>query len=290
VSSPDDHHPAAIRGALAAGVAVFCEKPLANTAAEAQELAELAERSSALSAIGFSFRYSHAAQQMRSDLHAGALGTAWLVELHEHNPQFHPTAGRALNWKGNPAHAAGGAIYEYGAHVIDLGCWLLGPVTGVSALFATVVPGAVLDDIAILQMRYASGALGTLVTSWVLAGGYPGIRVRIHGSHGGADCCIGPAINGLETYRRWTASGDVVTFVDLTPKAAEKWVYVRRALGDVIAVLSGFPQQYPDTLATLCSAADVQGVLQTALSATWLNPVGPAPSGCVARTQLAGVS
>src|SRR5882724_9401269 len=44
VATPDDHHPAAIDAAVAAGVPVFCEKPLANSAADADRLALAVER------------------------------------------------------------------------------------------------------------------------------------------------------------------------------------------------------------------------------------------------------
>jgi predicted dehydrogenase len=271
VSTPDDHHPAAIRCAAAAGVAVFCEKPLANSAADADLLAEAVEQAGIPATVGFSFRYSDAVQQLRRELQAGLLGTPWLLELHEHNPQFHPAIGRPLTWKGDPEHAAGGAIFEYGAHVVDLGCWLLGPASHVTADFATVVPGAVLDDIATLQLRYESGALGTLVTSWVLGGGFPGIRLRLHGSAGRADVRLGDDRDGTERYTRYAPSGEIVSDADLAPGrpgGPGHAAYVTRHLRDLLAVIGGAAAGYPDTMPTVRSAAHVQHVLDSALAAT----------------------
>ena len=274
VSTPDDHHPAAIRSAAAAGVAVFCEKPLANSAADADLLAGAVGQAGIPATVGFSFRYSDAVQQLRRDLQAGLLGTPWLLELHEHNPQFHPAIGRPLTWKGDPRHAAGGAIFEYGAHVVNLGCWLLGPASHVAADFATVVPGAVLDDIATLQLRYQSGALGTLVTSWVLGGGFPGIRLRLHGSAGRADVRLGDDRDGTERYARYAPSGEVISDADLAPgepgQPAQRGhaAYVTRHLRDLLAVIGGSAVSYPDTMPTVRSAAHVQHVLDTALAAT----------------------
>src|SRR5205814_2335687 len=78
----------------------------------------------------------------------------WLIELYEHNPQFHPARGKAMNWKGDPAQARAGALFEYGSHVVDLAGWLVGAVRRVSTSFARVLPGARLDDIATLQLQF----------------------------------------------------------------------------------------------------------------------------------------
>jgi predicted dehydrogenase len=268
VATPDDHHPAAIDAAVAAGVPVFCEKPLANSGADASRLAAAVERAGLPATVGYSFRYSAAVQQLRADLRAGRLGTPWLLELHEHNPQFHPAIGRPLTWKGDPGHAAGGAILEYGAHIADLGCWLLGPASQVAANYATVVPGAVLDDIATLQLRYESGALGTLVASWVLGGGWPGIRLRLHGSEGSASVRLGDRADGTETYRRYAPSGQLVSEGGGEPGQAGHATYVARQLADFLAVVSGVPPRFAETLPTVRSAAHVQRVLDAALLGT----------------------
>ena len=182
----------------------YCEKPLANDANEAERLADLAEQHDAHATVGYSFRYSPALQQMRGDLAAGRLGTPWLIELYEQNPQFHPAFGKPMNWKGDPAHAGAGALYEYGSHAIDLGYWLLGPVTDVATNFSRVLPGARLDDIATVQLTFASGAIGTLVASWVLTGSFPGIRVpaaRVGGPGRGSARRVAPGWRALHAVR-----------------------------------------------------------------------------------------
>jgi predicted dehydrogenase len=267
VSTPDDHHAAALGHAIDAGIPVFCEKPVANSAQDAAELARRVAASPVPATVGFSFRYSSAVQRLRADLRSGRLGDPWLVELVETNPQFHPAVGRPLNWKGDPAHAAGGAVFEYGAHVVDLGCWLMGDVAGVSAQFATVVPGGRLDDIAILQLRYQSGVLGTVKTSWVLGGGFPGITVRVHGSEGRGEVFLGAEPQPQERYVRRDATGAISEALDFSPDGLGKSARVARHLADLIAVITGGAEQYPGTLPTLGSSAHVQRVLDTALRA-----------------------
>jgi predicted dehydrogenase len=267
VSTPDDHHAVALRTAIDARIPVFCEKPVANSAYDAEDLARRVATSPVPATVGFSFRYSTAVQRLRADLQAGRLGDPWLIELTEQNPQFHPAVGRPLNWKGDPAHAAGGAVFEYGAHVVDLGSWLMGDVATVSTQFATVVPGAVLDDIALLQLRYASGVLGTVTTSWVLGGGFPGITVRVHGSQGRGEVFLGAEPQPQELYVRRDATGAVVESADLTAGDLGKSARVARHLADLVAVITGADERYPGTLPTLESSAHVQRVLDTALRA-----------------------
>src|ERR1700742_1307991 len=187
IAAPDHLHVDAARAALSRGIAVYCEKPLGNSAAAVTELADLAEAAAVPATVGYSFRYSPAVLALRSDLDAGLLGDVWLVELFEHNPQFHPALGKPMNWKGDPAFVAAGALLEYGSHVVDLCQWLLGPITAVSSDLVRVRPDARGGDLRTLQLRFAGGASGTLLCGWVLTGGYPGITIRLHTSTGLAE-------------------------------------------------------------------------------------------------------
>lgn len=266
VSTPDDQHVLALRAAIERGIPIFCEKPVANSAEDARDVADMALRRPVPATVGFSFRYSTALQRLRDELRTDVFGDLWLVELWEANPQFHPAIGRQLTWKGDPEHAAGGAIFEYGAHAVDLGCWLMGPVETVSAQFSRVIPGARLDDIAQLQLRYRSGVIGSLTASWVLAGGFPGISVRVHGSLGGAKVELGARPHIQERYARWDAHGHIVESIDVTDPL-DRSTLVRRHLQDLIAVIGGEQSAFTDTLPTLAQAAHVQSILDTSLRA-----------------------
>ena len=128
IAGPDDMHPSAATAVIDAAVPVFCEKPLANDAATALSLADHATERGVPNTVGYSFRYSPAIQALRSDLESGWLGDPWLVEITEHNAQFHPALGKPMNWKGDPTKATAGALFEYGSHAIDLADWLVGPI------------------------------------------------------------------------------------------------------------------------------------------------------------------
>jgi predicted dehydrogenase len=220
ISTPDRHHADAIEAAFALGAAVYCEKPLASSWAEARRLVQLAAAHPRPAAVGFTFHYSAAVQQLKADLVGGVLGRPWLIETQERNSQFHPTSGRPMTWKGDPAHAPGGALVEY-------------------------------------------GALGTLAAGWVLAGGFPGIRIVVHGSSGTGEVVLDDARPVAETYRRYDLSGRVVDARDVDPVPRHE--YARRQLADLLAVSAGRRPEFVDTLPTLADGAAVQALLDRAL-------------------------
>lgn len=268
IAAPDNVHPAASTAAIEAGIPVFCEKPLANEAEVAHRLAELSRTRGVSATVGYSFRYGPAVQALRADLVSGRLGSPWLLELFEYNAQFHPANGKPMNWKGDPAMAAAGALYEYGSHIVDIAGWLAGPVEAVSTSFARVLPGARLDDIATLQMRLARPAIGILVAGWVLTGSIPGIRIRLHGSDGLGEVELNQALPGEQAYRRYALDGSLREEVPLEPLGPSGPAYARRHLTDFIAAIRGEPAPYVGTLPTFDDGARVQDVLETALHAT----------------------
>jgi predicted dehydrogenase len=267
IATPDDIHPTATAAALEAGVAVYCEKPLANDAAVAAGLADLADRAGVAASVGYSFRYNPAIQALKADIVSGRLGEPWLIELYEHNPQFHPARGKAMNWKGDPAQARAGALFEYGSHVVDLAGWLVGPVRRVSTSFARVLPGARLDDIATLQLQFDPPAIGILVASWVLSGGFPGIRIRLHGSAGLGEVRVDEGLEGGQAYRRIPLGGVGGDLVPLEPMTDWRSDAARRHIADLVGQIRGAPTAF-DTLPTLRQGARVQAVLEAGLAAT----------------------
>jgi predicted dehydrogenase len=281
VAGPDTVHVAATTLALEAGIPVFCEKPLANQAAEAHALAALAERLQVPATVGYSFRYSPAIQAMHADLVSGALGDPWMLELFEYNAQFHPSLGKPMNWKGDPEQAAAGALFEYGSHVVDIAAWLAGPVQAVSTNWTRVLPGARLDDIATLQLRLRPPAIGVLVASWVLTGSMPGIKVRLHCSEGLAEAELSQTIPDGQAYRLYGLDGSVRAEADL-PELGDSYAgYCRRHLEDFIGQIRGEATAWESTLPSLADGARVQDVLEAALQATeqWVSVEVPGAAG-----------
>lgn len=142
ICTPGDSHAEIALAALAAGKHVLCEKPLANTVDEAQEMTRAAERAGArgqLAMVGFNYRRVPATALARRMVAEGRVGRLrhlrvtylqdWLVD---------PKA--PLTWRLRKELAGSGALGDLGAHIVDLAQYLSGErIAGVSALTETFV-------------------------------------------------------------------------------------------------------------------------------------------------------
>ncbi|MEV6397715.1 Gfo/Idh/MocA family oxidoreductase [Streptomyces sp. NPDC051907] len=208
VCTPGDSHAEISIAALEAGKHVLCEKPLANTVAEAEAMAAAAERARArgqLAMVGFNYRRVPAIAYARRLIAEGRLGTLrhvrltylqdWLVD-----PSF------PLTWRLKREHAGSGALGDLGAHIVDLAQHLAGePLVGVSALAETfvrerpVLQGAsagltaaggarreavTVDDAALFTGRLASGALASFEATRMAAGRKNALRLEVNGELG----------------------------------------------------------------------------------------------------------
>ncbi|MET9428281.1 Gfo/Idh/MocA family oxidoreductase [Streptomyces sp. NPDC003036] len=208
VCTPGDSHAEIAIAALEAGKHVLCEKPLANSVAEAEAMVAAADRARArgqVAMVGFNYRRVPAMAYARRLIAEGRLGALrhvrvtylqdWLVD-----PDF------PLTWRLRREHAGSGALGDLGAHVVDLAQYLAGePLVGVSALTETFVRerpllagasaglaavggagrGAVtVDDAAVFTGRLASGALVSFEATRMAAGRKNALRLELNGERG----------------------------------------------------------------------------------------------------------
>lgn len=225
VCTPGDSHAEIAVAALAAGKHVLCEKPLANTVAEARAMtaaAEVARASGVRSMCGFNYRRVPAVTMMRQLVADGRLGVIrhvratylqdWIVD-----PQF------PLVWRLQKDRAGSGALGDIGAHIIDLTQFVTGQrISGVSAVTETFVKERPLpaessglaatvdghtaptgpvtvDDAAVFVARLDGGALATYEASRFATGRKNALRVEINGSLGSVIFDL-ERLNELEFY------------------------------------------------------------------------------------------
>lgn len=178
IATPTGFHAAHAQACLAAGLHVLVEKPLAATAAEAEELAEAARRHGRFLMEGLWTRALPAAKAL-ADAVAG-LGDIRLI-----------TGGFAVVNRIDPAlprfqaAAGGGALRLYGIYPLALGQMLAGRARGLTALGHR---SGDLDTSAAITVRYASGAIGQFHAGLDM-GGDNGFTVHCTGGHA---ALIGP--------------------------------------------------------------------------------------------------
>ncbi|MEU1803624.1 Gfo/Idh/MocA family oxidoreductase [Streptomyces sp. NPDC019937] len=210
ICTPGDSHAEIAIAALEAGKHVLCEKPLANSVAEAEAMADAARRARTRgqrAMVGFNYRRTPAIAQARRMVADGRIGVLrhvrvsylqdWIVD-----PEF------PLVWRLRRELAGSGALGDLGAHIVDLAQYLAGErLVGVSALTETFVrerplpAGAVaglaadatgvaargpvtVDDAALFTGRLASGALASFEASRFAAGRKNALRIELNGDHG----------------------------------------------------------------------------------------------------------
>ena len=205
------HAPIAI-AALRAGKHVLCEKPLANTVAEAEEMVRAAEAAPGVVAtVAFNYRRIPAMALARQLVAAGAVGPLrqvravylqdWLVD---------PAAPMA--WRLRREEAGSGALGDLGAHIVDLVQYLTGDrlveVAGRSATFVKERRGAdgalepvTVDDAVLFSASLAGGAIGSFEATRFATGSKNALRLELDGQDGALRFDL-ERLNELEVYER----------------------------------------------------------------------------------------
>ncbi|MGW0282272.1 Gfo/Idh/MocA family protein [Streptomyces sp. NPDC003236] len=180
IASPNKTHVPLATAALKAGLPVVVDKPVAGTAAEARELAALAEERGLLLSVFQNRRWDNDFLTLRDLLEKGELGDVWRFESRFERWRPHPKGG----WResGDPAEI-GGLLYDLGSHVVDQALVLFGPVTEVYAETDIRRPGAETDDDTFIALTHANGVRSHLHVSATTA--QLGPRFRVLGSQAG---------------------------------------------------------------------------------------------------------
>ncbi|TFC53772.1 MULTISPECIES: Gfo/Idh/MocA family protein [unclassified Cryobacterium] len=209
ICTPGDTHAEIALAALAAGKHVLCEKPLANSVAEAVAMADAAEQaaqSGVLSMCGFSYRRTPALALARRFIAEGRLGAIRHVRA-DYLQDWLSDPAAPLSWRLDKAKAGSGALGDIGAHSIDTAQWLTGEsITEVSATLRTFVterpqrgaaaglggvadPDAArgpvtVDDAMVFTATFSGGALGVFEATRMATGRRNANRIEINGESG----------------------------------------------------------------------------------------------------------
>jgi len=276
IVTPGDSHAEIAIAALDAGKHVLCEKPLANTVAEAEAMAEAAERAAARgiqAMVGFTYRRVPAVTFLRNLIAEGAVGTInqvrasyrqdWLVD-----PEM------PLAWRLQKEHAGSGALGDIGAHAIDLAQFVTGlNLEKVSGVIDTIVKerpllkgstsgsgpsdtglsGAAgvgsgqvtVDDIAIFTGRFESGALASFEATRFATGRKNALQIEVSGDKGALAFDL-EDLNSVQFYDR-TAPADRQGFRKvLVTEAEHPYVSAWWPAGHMLGYEHGFSHQVKD--------------------------------------------
>jgi predicted dehydrogenase len=170
---PNDAHAEPSIAAAQAGKHIFCEKPLARTAEEAKTMLDAVRKAKVKHQCAFNYRFVPAIRQAYDLIRAGRLGRLYHYRAVYLQEWIMPHYGTPLIWRLQKKMAGSGALGDLGAHIIDLGRFLVGEMKSVSALTRTFIEertrldgkgkGKVdVDDAFVSVVEFENGAIGTL--------------------------------------------------------------------------------------------------------------------------------
>jgi predicted dehydrogenase len=242
VCTPGDSHAEISVAAAAAGKAVLCEKPLANTLAEAERMRDAVAKARVPSLLCHNYRRAPAVALAKRLVEAERLGRIhhwrgaylqdWIVD---------PAFPRV--WRLEKAKAGSGALGDLASHSLDLARHLVGEIREVAALLETFVPERPLpegrgmgrvdvDDAALALLRFENGALGSVEATRFAPGRKNHNRFELNGSRGSLAFDL-ERMNELELYEEAGADSGFRTILatDASHPYAGAWWPPGHALG-----------------------------------------------------------
>lgn len=179
------HAPVTI-AALKSGKHVLCEKPMATSKQEAEEMIHAAHKAGKKLMIAHNQRFVASHQTAKEILESGKLGKVYSFRtaFGHPGPEGWSVDGKE-SWFFNKKQAFIGALGDLGVHKSDLLRYLFGEFSAVSAFVETNAKESTeVDDNAVVLLRTDSGIIGTLAASWAYVAGGGDNSTVIYGEKG----------------------------------------------------------------------------------------------------------
>jgi len=206
ITAPNALHKDMALAAIAAGKHVHCEKPLAPRAADALEMANMAEAAGIKTQVGFNYLCNPMLGLARDLIADGALGE---IRSYRgiHAEDYMADAAAPFTFRHDPA--GGGALADLGSHALATAEFLLGPIERVLGDCVTAIPERPdgrdgvrkidVDDVGRAFLRFASGATGSIEGNWISTGRKMQHDFEVYGTKGALAFC-GERFNELHFF------------------------------------------------------------------------------------------
>jgi UDP-N-acetyl-2-amino-2-deoxyglucuronate dehydrogenase len=183
ITTPSGAHLEPAVAAAHAGKHVVVEKPLEITLERCDRIIDACDQHRVQLCTIFPSRFGDANRALKQAIGEGRFGRLTLGETtcKWWRPQSYYDEG---GWKGTQALDGGGALMNQAIHNVDLLLWMMGPVTHISGLTATLSHERIeVEDTAVACLRFKNGALGVVQAATSVWPGLPK-TIGVHGDKG----------------------------------------------------------------------------------------------------------
>jgi predicted dehydrogenase len=181
ICSENAKHCEMVVAAAKAGKHILCEKPIAVSVEEAEEMIAICKQHDVMLQTAFPVRFSEPIQQLKRYVDSGAIGE--ILSFRTTNRGQNPGG-----WFIDSALSGGGAVFDHTVHMVDIMRWLSGQeVKEVTAEVDTFFHDGEIDDAGLLTLTFDGGIIASHDASWSRTPNYPiwgDVTIEVIGTEG----------------------------------------------------------------------------------------------------------
>jgi predicted dehydrogenase len=191
---PNNIHAAPSIAAAKAGKHVFCEKPLGRNPDESLAMLHAVNEAGIKHMVAFNYRFVPAIRQAFDLIQKGALGKIYHFRAVYLQEWVLPHYNAPMSWRLRKDVAGAGVLGDLGAHLVDLGRFLVGEIDSVAAMTRIFIPerptddgrleSVEIDDAFVTTIGFKNGAIGTLEATRFAAGHKNYAVIEVNGEKG----------------------------------------------------------------------------------------------------------
>ncbi len=192
ICTPNGHHAAAAEAFMEAGIDIICDKPMTATMDDARKLVALHDKSDLFFGVTYTYAFHAMVRQAKAMVAAGKVGKlrqAHIEYVQDWAAGAQEKETKQSGWRRDPSQAGRGSVTgDIGTHAFHMLHYVLDePISEVSTRFHVCGGAAAMEDTAFMQLKFGSGAPGTLWCTQAAPGNACGLRMRIYGDGGGIE-------------------------------------------------------------------------------------------------------
>ena len=185
IATPPHLHCEQTIRAARAGKHILCEKPMAMSVSECQQMVDACSEAGVTLMLAYYRNHYPNVDKMKALMDEDAIGDVVLARINC-TAYYNPNRKDLKNWRINPEISGGGVLMDIGSHRISLLQYLMGDVTSVKGFAETVHLNGTVDDSAVFTLRFQSGAHAVANINWNVGIGVDDIEV--YGTKGRLRC------------------------------------------------------------------------------------------------------